>query len=283
MQGGWGYYGYDPSQYSDTVSYGSAYSVGSTTAMTPASQQQQYGTGYLPTSYPVRYQPSLADMSEQTTDGSSYDTYAYASNPAEGVASSSQSYDYDQDGENQSSSSGGGSTARRRQQNRLAQRALRQRKETRLRDLESRIINARFSTRHLEAENEELERQLQHVNQENEYLRTSTLIGSYPTQTVGPSVQGYRSLAYDLPDQTSVSESSYTPHTLAFGETVSPTYYDPNLEQELEEASYEEDEAGTGASAEHVAFYDQWRRSQGWTRRLLIACGSTEEIKQDGE
>src|SRR6266480_3370729 len=259
MQGGWSYYGYDPSQYSSTSSYGSAYSANSATATTLASQQQQYATGYLPTSYPVQYQPGSTDTWGQTpAGGSAYATYAYASYPSDGLVSSSQSYDYDQGGEAQSSSSVGGSGSRRRQQNRLAQRALRQRKETHLRDLESRIINARFSTRHLEAENEELERQLQHMNQENEYLRTSTLPGPYRTQSAGPSVQGYGSLAYDLPGQTSVSEPSYTPHNSAFGGTVDAAYYDPNLEEESEEASYGEGYVGTG---ENVAYYNQWQRS----------------------
>jgi hypothetical protein len=257
MQGGWGYYGYDPSQYSSTSSY-----AANATSTTPANQQQQYATGYLPASYPIRYQPGSTDTSGQTQAGSSYATYAYANNPAEGVTSTSQSYGYDQDGGVQSSSSSGGSNTRRRQQNRLAQRALRQRKETHLRDLESRIINARFSTRHLEAENEELERQLQQMNQENEYLRTSTLLGPYRAQSAGPSVQGYGSLAYDLPGQTSVSEPSYTPPNLAFGERVDAAYYDPNLEQESEEHSYGEEYAGSGVSVENLAFYDQWQRSQ---------------------
>jgi hypothetical protein len=258
MQGGWGHYEYDPSQYSST----SSYAVSATTT-TPASQQQQYATGYPSASYPVQYQPGATITSGQTPDGSSYVTYAYASNPDESVASSSQSYGYDQSGGTQSSSPGGGSTTRRRQQNRLAQRALRQRKETHLRDLESRIINARFSTRHLEAENEELERQLQHVNQENEYLRTSTQLGQYRAQSAGPSVQGYGNLAYDLLGQTSVSEPSSTPHNLAFGERVAPAYYDPNLEQESEDPSYGEEYAGTGVCAENLAFYDQWQRSHG--------------------
>lgn len=258
MQGGWGYYGYDPSQYSSTSSY-----AASATVATPASQQQQYATGYLPTSYPIQYQSSSTNMSGQTPSGSSYATYAYASNAAEDAASPSQSYGYDQGGEAQSPSSSGGSTTRRRQQNRLAQRALRQRKETHLRDLESRIINARYSTRHLEVENEELERQLQNVNQENEYLRTSTQLGPYRAQPTGPSVQGYSSLAYDLPGQTSVSEPSYTPQNLAFGERVDPAYYDPNLEQESEEPPYGEEYAGVGISAENQTFYDQWQRSQG--------------------
>jgi len=249
MQGGWGYYGYEPSQYSSTSAYGSAYSNTGVTVTTTASQQQQYATGYNPTSY-----PGATDMSGQTTGGSSYATYAYSGNPAEGVVSSSRSYGYNQGGEAQSSSSACGSTARRRQQNRLAQRALRQRKETHLRDLESRIINARYSTRHLEAENEVLERQLQHVNQENEYLRTS-----YQTQSAGPSLQSYGSLAYDLSGPTSVSDPSYTPPDMAFGETANPAYYDP----ESEEPSYGEEYVGTGLSAEDLAFYDQWRRSQG--------------------
>jgi len=251
MQGGWGYYGYDPSQYSSTTSYGPAYSTTGATATTPASQQQQYATGYLPTSYPVRYQPGATDMSRQTTGSSSYATYAYST---EGAASASQSYDYDQGDGGQSSSSGGGSTARRRQQNRLAQRALRQRKETHLRHLESRIINARFSTRHLEAENEELERQLQHVNQENEYLRTSTQLGPYQTQSAGTSGQSYGSVAYDYSGSTSVSGASHTSSNAAPGGSA---YYDPESE------SYDEEYAGTGLSAEDLAFYDQWQRSQG--------------------
>jgi hypothetical protein len=187
-------------------------------------------------------------MSGQTTSGSSYATYAYST---EGAASASQSYDYDQGGGGQSSSSGGGSTARRRQQNRLAQRALRQRKETHLRDLESRIINARFSTRHLEAENEELERQLQHMNQENEYLRTSTQLGPYGAQSADTSGQSYGSLAYGSSGPTSVSASSYTATNATFG---GPGYYDPESE------SYDEEYVGTGLSTEDVAFYDQWQR-----------------------
>ena len=223
---------------------------------TMAGQQQQYATGYPPSNYPVQYQPGSTDMSGQASGGSSY---AYGSNPAEGEASRSHSYGNDQGSGAQSLSSGGGSTARRREQNRMAQRALRQRKETHLRELENRIINARFSTRHLEAENEELERQLQNVNQENEFLRTSTMLEPYGTQSDSPSAQGYDSLAYDLPGQISVNEPSYTLSNWAFDERVDPAFYDLNLEQSGE-PSYGEGSVETDFPTEDLTFYEEWQR-----------------------
>lgn len=155
---------------------------------------------------------------------------------------------------------------RRRQQNRLAQRALRQRKEHHLRDLESRIINARFAQRHLEAENEDLERQLQQVELENESMRTTTQLEPYRAQSAGPSTQGYGSLAYDYQasyGQTSVSEPNYTPPDWPTDDAVDPPLFDPELEGEAEGVAYGEEFAESGLSAEDLAFYEEWQREHG--------------------
>lgn len=261
MSGGQGYWGTDPSQYPGSSASSTAY-TGSGTTGTSAAGQEQYTPGYYPSSYPVQYQASSSNVSGEPSGASSYAASGH----------SYPRYEYDEEGQAEassshqepgsSSSSTSGSTARRRQQNRLAQRALRQRKEHHLRDLESRIINARFATRHLEAENEELEWQLQQVNQENESLRSSAQGEPYRAQSAGPTAQGYGSLAYDY-QATSVSEPNYTPPDWSLDDTLDATLFDPEVELASGEGLYGEGFAESGLSAEDLAFYEEWQRQHG--------------------
>lgn len=61
--------------------------------------------------------------------------------------------------------------SRRREQNRLAQRALRQRRETHVRELEHQVLHRSLETRHLATENRQLSHHLTTVEQHNELLR----------------------------------------------------------------------------------------------------------------
>lgn len=77
--------------------------------------------------------------------------------------------------QSRSQSQGAGSStsdkSRRREQNRLAQRALRQRRETHVRELEHQVLHRSLETRHLATENRQLSHHLTTVEQQNEFLR----------------------------------------------------------------------------------------------------------------
>lgn len=66
-------------------------------------------------------------------------------------------------------------SSRRREQNRLAQRALRQRRETHIRELEDRVLHTSLETRHLAVENRNLNQQLHSVAVENDALRYESI------------------------------------------------------------------------------------------------------------
>jgi hypothetical protein len=62
-------------------------------------------------------------------------------------------------------------SSRRREQNRLAQRALRQRRENHIKELEDRVLHTSLETRHLAVENRNLNQRLHSVALENDALR----------------------------------------------------------------------------------------------------------------
>jgi hypothetical protein len=69
-------------------------------------------------------------------------------------------------------------SSRRREQNRLAQRALRQRRENHIKELEDRVLHTSLETRHLAVENRNLNQQLHSVALENDALRHEQMASS---------------------------------------------------------------------------------------------------------
>jgi len=242
-----------------------AYAGYRVTSTAGGSQHQQYAPGYYADSYPVQYRSSSGEVSGEPSFQSSYSTsgQSYYSAEQEMQPTSSTSSSAARESSSPAQGPASGSTARRRQQNRLAQRALRQRKENHLRELESRIINARFTTRHLEAENSELEQQLQQLTLENESLRDTVAFDPYMTLSAGSSSQGYSSLAHDYEGSTlvSTSESTYTLQEPSLDDTLDPSMFDLDQEHEGGERLYGEDLAEAGLSAEDIEFYEEWTRS----------------------
>ncbi|KAE9970407.1 hypothetical protein BLS_004909 [Venturia inaequalis] len=115
------------------------------------SSQQQY---FQPTSTP-QYDPAMVQGTYQTDP---YDpTRQYAGDQSRSMSQEAGSSKSDK--------------SRRREQNRLAQRALRQRRETHVRELEHQVLHRSLETRHLATENRQLSHHLTTVEQQNELLR----------------------------------------------------------------------------------------------------------------
>src|ERR1700712_5067054 len=139
--------------------YQSSHSSGARYGST--SSQQQYSSS---TSTP-QYDP--AGMGQTTYQTDPYDPtgqYPGEDDPDRPNRGQSRSLSY---GPGPSTSN----SSRRREQNRLAQRALRQRRETHVRELEHQVLHRSLETRHLAVENQELSHHLQSVTQENDLLR----------------------------------------------------------------------------------------------------------------
>ena len=235
------------------------------TSTARGSQHQQYAPDYYADSYPVQYRPSSGEVSGEPSFQSSYSTsgQSYYSGEQEMQPTSSTFSAAARESSSSGQGPASGSTARRRQQNRLAQRALRQRKESHLRELESRVINARLTTRHLAAENSELELQLQQLTLENQELRDTVALDPYMALSAGPSLEGYSSLALDYESSAAVSASgaTYSPREPSLDDTLDPSMFDLSQENEGGERLYGDDLAEAGLSAEDLEFYEEWTQS----------------------
>jgi hypothetical protein len=156
---------YQPSHHS-TSPYGSASNSAraSSQASTPRSQTQysQANLGYTPQS---TYSNEPYDSTWQT---SSYPAEEYSSREA---SRHGRSLSHSPGPSNVTSS-------RRREQNRLAQRALRQRRENHIKELEDRVLHTSLETRHLAVENRNLNQQLHSVARENDALRQTHVASS---------------------------------------------------------------------------------------------------------
>lgn len=119
--------------------------------------------------------------------------------------------------QSQSMSQGAGSSksdkSRRREQNRLAQRALRQRRETHVRELEHQVLHRSLETRHLATENRQLSHHLTTIEQQNELLRHQQ-VGSAQSAEAWAASAGYSSYIQQAPSSYDESAAFYhSPHS----------------------------------------------------------------------
>lgn len=162
---------------------------------------------------------------------------------------------------------------RRREQNRLAQRALRQRRESHVRELEHQVLHRSLETRHLAVENRELSQHLSTVTQENDLLRYQQVASGRSaeawlqtghTGTVPAGYSPYAQQAHTSPYDASAAfySHSHSPHSSTsdptpmrtpdwnYNDTADPTLYDRSFawgghataQTGAYEEQYEEDE-----------------------------------------
>ncbi|QDS75452.1 hypothetical protein FKW77_004108 [Venturia effusa] len=152
--------------------------------------RQQYSQ---PTSTP-QYDPAMGQSTYQTGPYDPTDQHA-------GEQSRNQSHGL---------GSGTSDKSRRREQNRLAQRALRQRRETHVRELEQQVLHKSLETRHLATENRQLSHHLTTVEQQNEFLRLQQL-GSTQSAEAWAASAGYS--PYTQQATSPYDESAATYHS----------------------------------------------------------------------
>ncbi|TID25272.1 Fluconazole resistance protein 3 [Venturia nashicola] len=103
--------------------------------------------------------------------------------------------------------------SRRREQNRLAQRALRQRRETHVRELEHQVLHRSLETRHLATENRQLSHHLTTVEQQNELLRHQQM-GNAQSAEAWAAAASYSPYAQQAPSPYNESAAFYhSPHS----------------------------------------------------------------------
>jgi hypothetical protein len=182
-------------------------------------------------------------------------------------------------------SSSTSNSSRRREQNRLAQRALRQRRESHVRELEHQVLHRSLETRHLAVENRELSHHLSTVTQENNLLRYQQVGSSRSaeawlqggnTGTVSAGYSPYAQQAHVSPYDESAVFYNHSPHSSTSDPTPMRTP-DWNYNDTVDPAMYDHSLAwGSHASAEAGGYEEQYgedddeeeeEQAQGWPRR----------------
>lgn len=241
------YSGHYQSGHSSTSGYGSS------------SSQQQYSQ---PTSTP---QHDLASMGQIT----------YQTDPCDLTGQYSGDDDSNRPNRRQSGSLSHGpgtstsGSSRRREQNRLAQRALRQRRESHVRELEHQVLHRSLETRHLAVENRELSQHLSTVTQENDLLRYQQVASGQSaevwlqtghTGTVSASYSPYSQHTHASPYDASAAfySHSHSPHSSTSDPTPMRTP-DWNYNDTADPTSYDHSLAWGGhTSAQHGAYEEQY-------------------------
>ncbi|KAF2432782.1 hypothetical protein EJ08DRAFT_732197 [Tothia fuscella] len=169
----------------------------------------------------------------------------------------------------------GGTSERRREQNRLAQRALRQRRETHIRELENQVLQRSLQTRHLATENTQLHSQLYSVAQENDALRTQQIQGQAsahawtqqqhagaPTYNTSyaPAYSGGASGQYGGYTSYPSHSTSDPTHAASWGwnNTLNQSHIDPSHAWTGEEED-EDDDDSDDDQGQTTSGHSQWR------------------------
>jgi hypothetical protein len=182
-------------------------------------------------------------------------------------------------------------SSRRREQNRLAQRALRQRRENHIKELEDRVLHTSLETRHLAVENRDLNQRLHSVALENDALRheqmassnsaaawaqhhaataNAAAYSSYAPNTSGGDngyAQYYQTGAYSTaPSSRPASEPTPSSSDWPWDDVLNPSNLDPSFAwpgEEEDEAEYGYERRQTSGGA-----VEQWldERPPSWRR-----------------
>jgi hypothetical protein len=179
-------------------------------------------------------------------------------------------------------------SSRRREQNRLAQRALRQRRESHVRELEHQVLHRSLETRHLAVENRELSHHLNTVTQENDMLRYQHVGSSRSaeawvqggnTGTASAGYSPYAQQAHASPYDESAAFYNTSPHSSTSDPTPMRTpdwnhhdTVDPNMYDNSQPwAGHASAQAGGGYKEQYDEDEEdeeeQQQLAQGWPRR----------------
>jgi len=242
-----------------------------------ASAQQQYSQSYTNafTSSPGYDHASTGQITYQNDPYNSTDQYSeeQSNRPTKGQG---RSLSY---GPGPSTSS----SSRRREQNRLAQRALRQRRESHVRELEHQVLHRSLETRHLAVENRELSHHLHSVTQENDLLRHQQVGNNQSAEawlqgTTDCSAAPYAPYAQQLPS-SSYDESAAFYSNSPYSSTSDPSPMrgpDWTWDDTLNPAHYNPSFAWTGNQSTHATGYGEQEEDeeemeeelpQVWARR----------------
>jgi hypothetical protein len=275
------YSGYYQSSYQSTPTYGSASNSARASSQTSP-----------PRSY-TQYSPASPDYAPQPTySNQPYDPLWQEGNyPAEECSPREAT----RHGRSVSHSPGPSNmtSSRRREQNRLAQRALRQRRENHIKELEDRVLHTSLETRHLAVENRNLNQQLHSVALENDVLRHEQMASSSSAaawaqhHAAGAGTSAYSSYAnvpaganahaqfyhtgqYSLaPASRSISEPTPSSVDWPWDDAMDPRNLDPSFAWTGEEDDQSYSSNGRGRTSGGAV--EQWldeRPPESWRRGM---------------